>query len=218
MLNRISLLITFLLVVSFQLAAQDDEKGDKRSREILDRMTLRIESYKTILIEFTYKMENTEADINEEADGTLKVMGDKYRLEISGQTVICDGSTIWTYIADAEEVQINNAGEDDEALTPDKLLTSYNKDYRSKFIREDVMYGEKVNIIDLTPIEGKSFYKVRLILGQEDDRIHDITIFDKNNSTYSYIMRTFTPNVDFPENTFTFDPKEFPDADVIDMR
>ena len=82
-------------------------------------------------------MENKAENINESKDGTIYIKGDKYNLDISGQNVISDGKTIWTYIKDADEIHINNVNPDDESLSFNKLLTNYNKDFRSKLIREE---------------------------------------------------------------------------------
>jgi outer membrane lipoprotein-sorting protein len=213
-----NLFFGLIAMISLQMMAQNTEQGDKKSNEILERLTARTESYKTIEVEFVYKMENTDAGIDEQTEGKLMVMGDKYRLNIAGQTVISDGATLWTYIADAEEVQINSLEDSEESISPNKLLSSYNEDYRSKYIGEEFVYGTTAHVIDLTPIEGKSYYKVRLIIDKEKDQLLDATIFDKNGSSYSYVIRKFTPNVDVPDSTFTFDKAEFPDADVIDMR
>ena len=212
------LFLALITMIGLQVTAQDNDKGDKKSNEILDKLTTRTESYKTIEVEFVYKMENTDAGIDEQTEGTLIVEGDKYRLNIAGQTVISDGKTLWTYIADAEEVQINSLEDSEESISPNKLLSSYNEEYRSKFIKEEFTYGTTAYIIDLTPIEGKSYYKVRLIIDKEKDQLLEATILDKNGSTYSYVIRKFIPNVEMPESTFTFNKAEFPDADVIDMR
>ena len=212
----ITLLIS-IFIVQFVIG-QDTEKGDKKSRDILNRLTATTESYKSIKAEFTYKMKNTEADIDESTDGTLFIKGDKYRLLIAGQVVISDGETIWTYIEDAEEVQINSVEESEESITPGNLLTSYNKDYKSKFIRESFQYGTTVYVIDLTPIEGKSYYKVRVIIDKAKDQLLDITIFDKNGSTFSYIINKFEPDVEIEDNQFTFKEADYPDVDVVDMR
>ncbi|OQX78413.1 MAG: hypothetical protein B6D61_05570 [Bacteroidetes bacterium 4484_249] len=212
----ISIIISLFII---QLViGQDSEKGDKKSREILDRLTATTESYKTIKAEFTYKMKNTEADIDETTDGTLFIKGNKYRLLIAGQVVICNGETIWTYIEDAEEVQINSVEESEESITPGNLLTSYNKDYKSKFIRESFQYGTTVSVIDLTPNEGKSYYKVRVIIDKDRDQLLEITIFDKNGSTFSYIINKFIPDVEIDDNQFTFNETDYPDVDVVDMR
>lgn len=213
-------LIALLISISIAVfsIAQDTDKGDKKSREILDRLTAKTEAYGTIKVEFNYKMNNVEADIDENAEGTLFVKGDKYRLLIAGQLVISDGVTIWTYIEDADEVQINSVEDSEESITPSNLLTSYNDDYKSKFVKETFQYGTTVYIIDLTPNEGKSYYKVGVIVDKEKDQLLEITIYDKNGSTYSYIINSFIPNLELDDAQFTFNPEDYPDVDIVDMR
>ena len=210
------LLIAFYCLSGF--AQVGEEKGDKKSNEILDRLTAITESYHTIKTEFAYKMKNAEADIDETEEGTLFVKGNKYRLLIAGQEVICDGETIWTYIEDAEEVQVNSIEDSEGSITPSNLLSSYNKDYKSKFIRESFQYGTTVYIIDLTPVEGKSYYKIRVIIDKKKDQLLEFTIFDKSGSTYSYIINKFVPNVEIEDSYFFFNAEDFPGVDVIDMR
>jgi len=211
--------ILLLVLFTFSVFSQaTNEKGDKKSNEILDRLTAITESYGTIKTEFSYKMKNVDADIDETTEGTLYVKGNKYRLLIAGQEVISDGETIWTYIEDAEEVQVNSMEDSEESINPNNLLSSYKKDYRSKFIRESFQYGTTVNVIDLTPIEGKTYFKIRAVIDKAKDQLLEITIFDKNGSTYSYIINKFIPNIDIEDSYFTFDPASFPDVDVIDMR
>ena len=213
-------LLSLIITVTFVnlLVAQDTEKGDKKSNEILDRLTRKTEAYKTITAEFAYIMKNADAGIDEKTEGTLFVKGDKYRLLIAGQVVICDGITTWTYIKDADEVQINSVENSEESITPNKLLTSYNKDYKSKFVKETFQYGTTVNVIDLTPAEGKSFSSIRVIIDKAKDQLLEITIFDKNGSTYSYIINKFVPDTAIDDSQFTFSKSEFPGAEVVDMR
>ncbi len=213
-------LLSLIITVTFVnlLVAQDADKGDKKSNEILDRLTKKTEAYKTITAEFAYIMKNADAGIDEKTEGTLFVKGDKYRLLIAGQVVICDGITTWTYIKDADEVQINSVENSEESITPNKLLTSYNKDYKSKFVKETFQYGTTVNVIELTPTEGKSFSSVRVIIDKAKDQLLEITIFDKNGSTYSYIINKFAPDTAIDDSQFTFNKSEFPGAEVVDMR
>lgn len=215
-------ILILIAVMAFLQPAisQEHEKGDKKSREILDNLTAQTESYNSIKVEFTYKMNNEEAGIDESTTGTLFIMGNKYKLHISGQQVISDGETIWTYIEDDEEVQINEMDEEvDGSLSPNKLLTSYNEDYKSNFVKETFLYGTTAVLIDLTPAEGKTYSKVRLIIDKAKNQILEITIFDKNGSTYTYILKSFIPDSEeIKESDFTFNTDDYPDVDVIDMR
>ena len=215
-------LLTLIAFMAFLQAAisQEQEKGDKKSREILDNLTAQTESYNSIKVEFAYKMYNEEAGIDESTMGTLLIMGNKYKLLISGQQVISDGETIWTYIEDDEEVQINEMDEEAEgSLSPNKLLTSYNKDYKSNFVKETFQYGTAAVIIDLTPAEGKTYSKVRLIIDKAKNQILEIAIFDKNGSTYTNIINSFIPDSEqIKASDFTFIEADYPAVEVIDMR
>ena len=58
----------------------------------------------------------------------MYIKGDKYRLEFAGQDVISDGKTRWTYVKDANEIQIDNQRKDENAITPTNIFTLYEKD------------------------------------------------------------------------------------------
>ncbi len=213
-----TIFFSLIMIISLlNLQAQIGEKGDKKSISILEQLSEKTKSYENFSAEFEYTMENKDAGINESKSGSLNVKGDAYNLNIAGQEVISDGITIWTYIEDAEEVQINEA-EEDESITPTSLLSFYNKDFRSKFMNETFLYGTTVYVIDLTPIEGKHYYKIRVIIDKAKLEILYFTIFDKNGSTYAYIVKQFETNIKMDDTIFTFDKSNYPNVDIIDMR
>ncbi|MFP4470569.1 MAG: LolA family protein [Bacteroidales bacterium] len=210
------LLLTVFVMTSWQVQAQS---RDKQATEILNVVTQKTKAYDDIRLEFEYRMENPDANINEVTEGTAVVSGDKYRLNIAGQTVISDGETVWTVIPDAEEVQVNDAAEGEEVFTPTNLLTNYNEDYKSKLIpRKTEINGIQVHTLELTPNEKKTFDKVNLYIRKSEMQLYAIEIFDQNGSKYTYSITSFEPNTGVDENTFKFSATEFQDFDVIDMR
>ncbi len=209
------ILIVSLFAIRFTLFAQ---VVDKKSITILDEVSNQTKSYKTIKIEFSYTMENKSDNINESKDGSIYIKGDKYNLDISGQNVITDGKTVWTYIREADEIHINNTNPNDESISFNKLLINYNKDFRSKLIREDKLNGEDIYIIDLMPLKGKSFHRVRLTISKKKKQILNATIFDKNGSTYSYVVKKFSADIPVKDDFFTLKTSEHPKAEIIDMR
>ena len=204
----ILLSVTFLF--TFSLFAQ----VDKKAQTILNEVSAKTKSYKTVRIEFTYKMENTAQKINDSYKGVLVSKGDKYKLTVSGQDVISDGSTVWTYLKDANEVQVNSVGEDEDSFTPTNLLSSYTENFKSKFIKDT---GAE-QIIELTPIEKKNFNKVRVTVDKAKKMVNSLVIYDKNGSVYSYIVNKMDVNQNFYDTMFTFKPSDHPGVEVIDMR
>jgi outer membrane lipoprotein-sorting protein len=192
--------------------------GQDKATAILEEVKAKTESYKTIKAGFTYKMENKQAGINESKDGTILIKGDKYRLTIAGQLVICNGKTVWTYLKESEEVQINNVDASDESITLSNLLDSYQEDYKSKFISEKAQGAKTVQTIELTPLKGKTYSKIRIDIEKTKKQILSFVLYDKNGSSYSTLIREFVTDTPMNDAEFTFDVKKYPGVEVVDMR
>lgn len=206
---------TFVLFLLLGYTIAGFTQVDKKATAILDEVSAKTKSFKTIKIDFTYAMDNDKQKIHEKFKGSLLSKGNKYKLQAAGQEVISDGKTVWTYLKDANEVQINNVGEDDDSFTPTKLLTDYNKDYKSKFIEEK---GNE-QIIELYPLKkGKTFTKVRLTIDKTKKQINRFVIHDKSNSTFSYIVDKFVSDQAISDAVFTFNKAEHPGVEINDMR
>ena len=82
----------------------------------------------------------------------------------------------------------------------------------------NICFRTTVHLIDLTPDEGKSYYKVGVVIDKAKDQLLEITIYDKNGSTYSYIISSFIPNLELEDSQFTFNAEDYPDVDIVDMR
>jgi outer membrane lipoprotein carrier protein len=209
---------TILLVSLFFTGQITYSQAKKSSEEILKQVSEKTKSFSTIRISFTYNMDNPSAKVHETETGILLVKGDKYSLDISGQKVISDGKTSWTYISEANEVQINTIDENENALTPTKLLTSYSEDYKSKLVDEITKDGRAQYVIELKPNAEKNYTNVELNIDKELYRITRIAIQDKSGNTFSYLVNKFEANVTVKDTDFTFNAKDFPGVEVIDMR
>ncbi len=188
---------------------------DKKASAILDEVSVKTKSFKTIRIDFTYAMDNVKEKIHDKFKGTLLSKGDKYKLTAAGQDVISDGKIVWTYLKDANEVQVNNISTDDDSFTPTKLLSGYGKDFKSKFIEEK---GND-QIIELYPLKkGKSFTKVQLTIDKNKKQISKFVIYDRSGSTFSYIVDKFISDQAIGDTVFSFNKAEHPGVEINDMR
>lgn len=206
--------LLILLIISMAGTAQ----AQNNSQKILDELANRTNSAKNIQVGFSYEMENTDADIHEATEGSLVVSGNKYLLKIAGQEIICDGKTIWTYIADADEVQINEVDEE-ESFSPTKLLSSYTDDYDASLEKEYSENGRKYYLMKLKPKDKDSgFDYVHLKIEKEKMQLAAFILYDFDNNVFSYIIKEYLTDIALDENAFTFDETKYPDVDIIDMR
>jgi len=211
------IIITALLIsITAAINAQDNSKA----KAILDGVSQQTKSYSTIDIAFSFTVQNTAIKTKDTKTGFACMKGEKYWSNFSGQEIMCDGKTVWTYLKESNEVQINtNDPKNDQALNPLSLLTDYSKSYTPKFIKEETRGSRIFQILDLTPVKAKSYYKVRLEIDKQAKQIVNAIIYDKNGvNTYSYTITKFVTNKTIPESKFTFKTADHPGVEVIDLR
>ena len=213
--NKNNLIVIIFLLSFFSAKAQIK---DTTAKWILKQISDKTKQYTSVKIEFTYKYENEKNKISEVKEGDIIIQGNKYRMNVAGQLIINDGTTVWTYLKDAEEVTINKFKETKESITPQKIISDYNKDFKPKLIREYTEKGKTYMIIDLTPNISRSFYKVRIIVDKGLQQVKSSVFFEKEGNKFSYEVKKFIPNVKIDDQMFSFDPKDYPGVEINDMR
>ena len=206
-----------IVILSLTMTTGYSQK-DQKATDFLDQVSARTKSYNSIKVDFSYKMENSKAKIKEEKFGTLLLSGDKYQMQASGQTVICDGKTIWTFMPETNEVQVNSLDAKDEALTPSKLLSNYNTNFKSKLISDKSNTDPNCTVVELIPNSPKNYTRAVLAVDKTRLQIKYFMIYDKNGNIFTYTITRFQTNVQINPGDFTFDPKKYPGIEVIDMR
>ena len=137
---------------------------------------------------------------------------------MEGQVIISDGSTIWTYLQDSEEVMVSNMEDNEESISPTDILTKYNESYKAKFNHDKKYKNSNLREIELKPNDRNNFEKMSVIVNANKLSLENFSVYDANGNVFTYHIVDLTPNLDLPEDTFTFDYSKHPDVEVIDMR
>lgn len=207
-----TLLFVLCALIATSVVAQDD------AAKLLEEVSNTTKAYQSIKADFVYIMDNANAGIHETRKGTLLVSGDKYQLKAAGQTIFCDGNTVWTYIGESNEVQINEMDMSEDAITPSKLLTSYNANYNSKIITDKDADGTNLVAIELSPKNKQNFTKAIIIVDKDLKQVKRFKIFDKNGNVFTYKVTNYQTDVPVTAKDFTFNEADFEGVEVIDMR
>lgn len=209
------ILLVILVLFSITVGAQ---VKDPKATALLNEVSAKMKSYKTIKADFTYNMENKQARINETKTGVLLISGDKYKLSTTGQSVICDGKTVWTYIKESNEVQVNTLDTQDDAMTPSKLLTSYGTNYKASLVKEKDNTDPNAESIELIPNSSKNFTKAILVVDKVKKQVRGFKLFDKSGNIFTYKVTKFQTDLPASPSEFTFEEAKYPGVEVIDMR
>lgn len=213
-------LIIALLVIG-SIGFKTNAQTDTKAKEILAAVSKKYRSYDIVKTDFTFTLNNEKAKVKETQQGTLyvKANANKYKVAMTNQDLISDGKVQWTYLKNDQEVQISNVDNSGDAINPAKIFTIYEKGFKYAYTGENKVGAKVYQMIDLTPTNTKkSVLKVRLSIDKVSKQIANVVIFEKNGNTYTYNVKTFSPNVKVPETTFAFDAKKYPGVEIIDLR
>jgi outer membrane lipoprotein carrier protein len=210
---------TFLAAILLILVKVTFAQYDPKALEILEAMGERYKSIPTYEANFAYALTNDVENIKEEFKGKLTVKGDKYRISLPEQEVINNGMTVWTYLPEVKEVNIDNYDKNSGDINPLKIYEIYQKDFKYLYIQDKTESGVVCEEVDLVP-ENKDaqYFKIKLLIKKKDKVIQSLTMFDKGGNQYKYTITKFVANANVPDTYFTFDAKKHPGVEVIDLR
>ncbi len=199
-------------------AAQEDTKA----KGILDELSKTTKAYKTITADFAQTFYNKEKKQTDKITGKVQVKGVKFKLGIPGNVIVCDGKTIWSHNKDAAEVTIKNFdASNEDQLNPSKIFTLYETGYKYKYDKEEKVGTSTCHIIDLFPSvkpEKKKFHTIKLYVDKVKKQVVQLKMLMKDGGTQVYEIKSFKPNAEIPDATFTFDTKPFKAEQIIDER
>ena len=209
--NIITLFLSICISLTNTLAQ------DKLAEQILEKLSKTTKAFTSISIEFDYTFTNKSAGINEKNSGTLILKGEQFRIDMEKQLIVNNGTTHWIYLKEMNELTIMDYdSEDEDALSPNKLFTVYNEDYKNAYVEAKSINGERMHIIDLFPKESGPIMKIRLTINALKNQISILALYDKTGGIYTYNIKNFKSNLDVAP--FNFDTTNYPEVEVIDLR
>ena len=207
-----------LLVVSIFLTAVSHEtnaQGDKKATAILDAMSAKYQKIKSFKALFTYTPEGGKP-----LKGDVTTKGTKFRLKMAGQEIFNDGKLMATYIKETNEVNYQDFDPTASGdLDPSKIYSAYKKGFKYAFVDEKKVGTQVLETVELTPTNKNSqVSKVQIQVNKADKSINNWKIFQKNGEKVTYKLEQFQPNVTVADNFFTFNPKQYPGVEELDLR
>lgn len=188
--------------------------ADERSRAVLDRMTAKLGSYDSYMVEFTVEIDD---DLFGGVEGSLTVSGDKFRIEVEGYEMLSDGRYRYDYNGGDNEVVIDNIDPGDRNLltNPAKFFLFSEGDHSSAYVGSSG--GSET--IELRPTGNDAGYSViTLTVDVQTDLPTKISYAFDGAAGSDIIIEKITPNVPVTDAMFTFDRRGYPGVEVIDWR
>jgi outer membrane lipoprotein-sorting protein len=195
--------------------ATDSLNEDPKAKPFLDNLYKKMTSEKGLAIDFVINAEN---NANGKIAGKLLLLKQKYNFNFAKNSIVSDGTTLWSYSGSDNEVQISTENPRN-SMNPLAFLKNYKRSFRSKFIREeDNKDGSKSTIIDMQPLSAQSFHKIRIIFNTKTLLPTNMEIHQFDGSVMTYQVKKINENPTFKDSDFSFDAKSYKDVSIIDLR
>lgn len=192
---------------------------DPKALEILEAMSKKYKAIPSFEASLTSSLTNESEGIKDEFKGKVVVKGEKFKLSLEDQEVINNGTTVWTYLPAAKEVNVDNFDPSGDDVNPTKIFDMYKKGFKYLYLGDKTEAGIVCEEVDLVPEKKDAqYFKVKMMIVKKDKSIQSWTMFDKSGNRYKYSITKFIPNVKVDDAFFTFDPKKYPGVEVIDLR
>ncbi|NER11428.1 Outer membrane lipoprotein-sorting protein [Muriicola jejuensis] len=200
------IILSVILNLGFQMSAQEAAKA----KALLDEVYNKVQGYDNIEVNFRYTLENKEANINQETRGDVTIQGDKYLFNYLGSQQLFDGKKVYTVVPENEEVTIENPSDDENTITPSKLLTFYKKGYNYAWDILQNVQGRKIQYVKLTPIDTHSeISNILLGIDAQTKHIYKLIETGKNGTKTTITVNSFKTNQPLSKTLFTFNEAKY---------
>ncbi|WP_435138306.1 LolA family protein [Formosa sp. A9] len=186
-------------------------QNDAKAKALLDDVSQKVKAYDNIALDFKYVLHNEAENINQETRGNVVMQGDKYVLNILGITRIYDGKTLYSINPEDEEVTISKEDPNDEnSITPSKMLSFYNDGYTYKMDIDQNVKGRSIQYVKLTPIDSNSeIQHVLLGIDAQTKHIYNLIEVGKNGTKTTLTVTSFETNDTLSKSLFDFDKNKY---------
>jgi len=143
--------------------------------------------------------------------GTISIKGRKFHADTKEAKVWFDGKTQWTYVKQNDEVNVNTpTAADLQAINPYNFIYMYKQGYTATMTKN----GQ--NFVVTLKAKGKSIQEMVITISQKTYVPSQIRMLQNKQWTTIHVNGFKQANL--AESTFRFNPKQYPNAEIIDLR
>ncbi len=177
------------------------------AKQVLDKTASIVSAKNGAQASFTIKSEQMNTN------GTIAIKGKKFHATTPQAIIWFDGKTQWTYLKKNEEVNVANpTTEELAAINPYNFIYMYKQGYSYTMTKKSGNY-----VVHLTAKDKKKgIQEMYLTISQKAYTPSQIRMKQKQGWVTISISNFKTTNLS--DGTFRFNAKDFPQAEVIDLR
>lgn len=209
--SRILLFCATLLLANAQVAQAQNGTA------ALDRVVEKFRRSGDLSAAFTLTVYNALNEPVDKQSGTIKLSGDKFYWTTPAMTVWYNGQLQWAYVKATEEVNLTEPTPAEIAsINPYTLITTYKQNFNVKALKAK---NSQQRVAELTPKKkGTQIDRVVLTVNASNWMPQSFQIYYSDRTHSTIALSQLVTGQNFPDATFVFNKKQYPKAEVIDLR
>ena len=209
--SRILLFCATLLLANAQVAQAQNGTA------ALDRVVEKFRRSGDLSAAFTLTVYNALNEPVDKQSGTIKLAGDKFYWTTPAMTVWYNGQLQWAYVKASEEVNLTEPTPAEIAsINPYTLITTYKQNFNVKALKAK---NSQQRVAELTPKKkGTQIDRVVLTVNASTWTPQSFQIYYSDRTHSTIALSQLVTGQNFPDATFVFNKKQYPKAEVIDLR
>lgn len=212
--------INFILAACF--VAFSLQSDAQTSKEVLDKLSAKAKTFKSITSDFVSTLNNPKTGMNQTQNGSVKIKGSKYYVNMGDYQIWCDGKTVWNYNKNANDVTIDNLADvKDGGFDPSEMFTIWEKNFKHEMKNANATVdGTACYQIALNPNDpkNKSYHTIMLYIDKAKMEVVKVEVKTRENATITYKIKNFKTTTDIPDGDFIFNKGKFPGVEEVDNR
>lgn len=176
------------------------------AKQVLDKTAAVVAAKSGAKASFTIKGDQMNAS------GTIAIKGRKFQASTPQATIWFDGKTQWTYLKKNDEVNVANPTEAElAAINPYNFIYMYKKGYKFTMEKKNGSF-----IVHLTATDKRSIQEMYITINPKSYIPSQIRM--RQQKGWTTITISGFKQSKLSDGLFRFNSKDFPNAEVIDLR
>lgn len=177
------------------------------AKQVLDKAASAVSNKSGVTASFTLK----GGQMNDK--GTISIKGKKFYATTPDAIIWFDGKTQWTYVKKNDEVNVSTPNESQlQALNPYSFIYMYKKGYTYTMTKKSNGYEVHLTATD----KKRSVQEMYITVNQSTYIPSQIRV--KHSKGWNTIEVSNFKKANLSDGIFRFNSKDFPKAEVIDLR
>jgi outer membrane lipoprotein carrier protein len=187
-------------------------------KEITDKLQKKYDSLQDATAHFTQHVKFGFSKIEQNFAGTFRMKRpNKYRVETEYQTLVTDGTTVWSYSPVNKQVLIDRYKETADSFAPEQFLLNLPANYYATMVQQEKKADATWVVLKLVPKDDQSFIKSMKVWVEEGAWVvRKVEMLDVNDTEKTYNVQDIKMNTGLGNGTFTFAAPA--GTEVVDLR